>query len=164
MAASDSNTSLATPINIPLERSLYSGVILRAVLYGKISLQPTNQPLSSRLTLLETGLEIFTVVTAVYCISHRPPHYRKRQRFYVIYGGILLALSGIQVALVALWGQYMWIDHRNYPGGPLGFYLASQSAWYNVSRFATNAMTSILCDGLLVRPISLRKQLKEWND
>ena len=76
------------------------------------------------LTHLEAGMEIVTFFAAVYCISHRPSGYRKGQKFYVIYGGILLSLTTITVAMDVLWGQYMWIDRRNYPGGPLGFRMA----------------------------------------
>jgi hypothetical protein len=102
----------------------------------------------------EAGIEIFTFFAATYCISLRSSDYRKGQNFYVIYGGILLALNTFQVASDALWGQFMWIDHRNYPGGPLGYYGASQGAWWNVIGFGTGAMANILGDGLLVRPIS----------
>src|SRR5579863_3255031 len=90
---------------------------------------------------------------AVYCIFRRSPDYRNRQKFYVIYGGILLALVTINVAVGGVWGQYMWIDHRNDPGGPLGFYAVTQGTWYNVFRFAANATGNVLADGLLVRPI-----------
>src|SRR5579863_6803928 len=61
------------------------------------------------LTHLEAGMEIVTFFAAVYCIFHRPSGYRKGQRFYVIYGGILLSLTTITHALDVLWGQYMWI-------------------------------------------------------
>jgi hypothetical protein len=67
---------------------------------------------------------IFAFFASVYCISDRPSDYRKGQTFYVVYGGILLALTAIGVAMFALGGQYTWIDHRNYPGGPLGYYAA----------------------------------------
>jgi len=127
----DPNVSLApaTPIDIPLERSLYIGNFFRGILLG---------------------VEIFTFFTAVYTISHRPSHYRKRQRFYIIYGGILLALVTIQVASNGLWGQFMWIDHRNHPGGPLGFYVSSQVAWYVITGVVSTAMANIVGDGLLV--------------
>jgi hypothetical protein len=69
-------------------------------------------------------------------------------------------LVTISLAANSMWGQYMWIDHRNHPGGPLGFYGATQSAWYNVLRFAADVMTNILGDGLLVRRIPLEKQLR----
>jgi len=125
----DTDASSTTPINIPLERSLYVGNMLRGILYG---------------------MEVVTFLAAVYCISHRPSGYRKSQKFYVIYGGVLLSLTTIEVALDALWGQYMWIDHRNYPGGPLGFYLASEVAWYTAMAFGAGVMANILGDGLLV--------------
>jgi hypothetical protein len=100
-------------------------------------------------------MEVVTFFAAVYCISHRTSGYRKGQKFYVIYGGVLLSLTTIEVALDALWGQYMWIDHRNYPGGPLGFYLASEVAWYTAMAFGAGVMANILGDGLLVRLITL---------
>jgi hypothetical protein len=57
------------------------------------------------------------------------------------------------MTLDALWGQYMWIDDRNYPGGPLGFFVVTGDAWYNVLGLATGAVVNTLGDGLLVRPI-----------
>jgi hypothetical protein len=105
------------------------------------------------LTKLEAGLEIFAFFSAAYCISHRPPDYRKRQKFYIIYGGVLLVFTTIEVTLQALWGQYMWIDHRNYPGGPLGYYVASQTGWYTVFGLAAGTAVNILGDGLLVCPV-----------
>ena len=108
------------------------------------------------LTQQEAGMEIFTFFAAVYCISHRSSsHYRKTEKLYVVYGGILLVLVTIEVVPEALWCQYIWIDHRNYPGGPLGFYRASQSTWYGALGFAADATANILGDGLLVRSISL---------
>jgi hypothetical protein len=112
----------------------------------------------SQLTLLDAaaGLGIFSFFASVYCISHRPDDYRKAQRFYVIYGGVLLALTTIDLVSGALWGQYMWIDHRNFPGGPLGYFIVSEAAWYNVLGMAAGATANILGDGLLVRPMFLR--------
>jgi hypothetical protein len=98
-------------------------------------------------------LEIFTFFAAVYCISQRPPDYQKRQRFYVIYGGVLLSLTTVEVAFDALWGQYMWIDHRNYPGGPVAFFQASEGSWYSATAFGGSVMANILGDGLLVRHV-----------
>ena len=101
----------------------------------------------------DPGLDIFAFFASVYCISDRPSHYRKGQTFYVVYGGILLALVAIAVATDALGGQYMWIDHRNYPGGPIGYFAATGADWYNVLGQAAGAAANILGDGLLVRLI-----------
>jgi hypothetical protein len=102
---------------------------------------------------MEAGMEIFTFFASVYCISQRPPEYRKRQKFYVIYGGILFTLTTIELALDALWGEYMWIDHRNHSGGPLGFFQVSQDSWYAATAFGASVMSNILGDGLLVRHV-----------
>jgi hypothetical protein len=100
------------------------------------------------------GMEIVTFFAAVYCVSNRPSGHRKGQKIYVIYGGVLLSLTTIEVALDALWGEYMWIDYRNYPGGPLGFYQASEVAWYTALAFGAGVTANILGDGLLVRSIT----------
>jgi hypothetical protein len=63
----------------------------------------------------------------------------------------LLSLTTIELALDALWGQYMWIDHRNYPGGPVMFFQESAGVWYAAIGFGASAMANILGDGLLVR-------------
>ena len=101
----------------------------------------------------QEGIEIFAFFASIYCISRRPPEYRKRQKFYIIYGAILLALITIQVAFDMMWGAFMWIEHSNDPGGPLEFYGASAGAWYNVVGFTSHATANLLADGLLVRPI-----------
>lgn len=106
------------------------------------------------LTQLEVGSGIFTFFATLYCISHRPSDYRKAQRFYIVYGGILLVVAITDMAFNDLWGQYMWIDYRNHPGGPLGFYAASQHAWYTVIGFGSDVTGNILGDALLVCHIS----------
>ncbi len=147
-------------INIPLERSLYVGKFLRAILYGENPRSIGNHLFAPYRE--GAGVEICTFFASVYCISNQPnasgsPNQRKvrkGQRLYIGYGGILLALVTIEVAMDGLWGQYMWIDHRNYPGGPLGYFVASEGSWYIVTGWAAGIVTNILGDALLVRPIS----------
>ena len=112
-----------------------------------------NHPFPLHLTKLEAGLQMFAFFATAYCISHRPPDYRKRQKFYIIYSGILLLFTTIEVTLEALWGQYMWIDHRNYPGGPLGYFFVSQTGWRTIFGSAAGTVVNILGDGLLVCPV-----------
>jgi hypothetical protein len=148
----DLGVACTTPIDIPLERSLYVGSMLSGIIFGESgSLQ--TKGIASYTRDSDPGLDIFAFFASVYCISNRPSDYRKSQIFYVAYGGILLALSAISVATDALGGQYMWIDHRNYPGGPLGYFAASDTAWFNLLRVAAGAAANILGDGLLVRLI-----------
>ena len=151
----DPDVACTTRINIPFERSIYVGNMLSGILYGESSFLQTKRKQSFRSHFThEIGLDIFAFFASVYCISNHSPDYRKGQIFYIVIGGILLALITICVAMDALWGQYMWIDHRNYPGGPLGYFAASQTEWFNVFGMAAAATANILGDGLLVRLIS----------
>ena len=108
----------------------------------------------SYFTQQEAGAEVSLFFASVHCISCRPSEYRKSQKFYIVYGAILLALVTIPLASSAQWCQFIWIEHRNYPGGPVAFYRVSEGAWYNALGFAANAAANFLGDGLLVRPIS----------
>ena len=92
----------------------------------------------------------------MYFISQRPHNYRKRQKFYIVHGAILLTLATLQVAIDVRWGEFMWIDHRNYPGGPLEFCIVSQAAWYVDIGLATTVTANMLSDGLLVSLISFK--------
>ena len=96
-------------------------------------------------------MEVCTFFASVYCIFHRPSNYRKRQKFYIIYGAILFALVTIEVSMNAMWGTLMWIDHRNDPGGPVKFYGVSEGEWYNAVDLTAHATANVLADGLLVR-------------
>jgi hypothetical protein len=98
-------------------------------------------------------VEVSTFFASLYCFFHRTSDYRKRQRFYIVYGAILFALVTIEVSMNTIWGTLMWIDDRNYPGGPPGFYTVSEGAWYNAIDLTANATANILADGLLVRLI-----------
>jgi hypothetical protein len=151
-----SDVSPVAPVDIPLERSLYVGIILHGILYGENSQQRTI----SYFIHYGAGVEIFTYVLTMYCISQRPHNYRKRQKFYIVYRAILLTLATFQVAIDVLWGEFMWIDHRNYPGGPLEYCIVSQAAWYVDIGLVTTITANILSDGLLVSLISFKGQIR----
>jgi hypothetical protein len=148
---SDPDVSSTIPVDVPLERSIYVGVVICTILYG----EPRAKEIFRSQLTNRAGVEVFTFFAAVYCISHGSSTYHKRNKFYIVYGGALLVLVTVELASFALLGQYMWIDHRDYPGGPLGYLVASQSLWYYVSGTAAHAMANILGDGLLVRFIFL---------
>ena len=40
----------------------------------------------------------------------------------------------------------MWIDHSNYPGGPLEFYSAPEGAWYNAFGFLADITAAMLIE------------------
>ena len=68
----------------------------------------------------------------------------------------MIMLSTINVSSNAVFGQEMWIVHRDDPGGVPNFLATELSVWYE-----TLASTSVICcifmgDGLLVRQLRAR--------
>lgn len=76
---------------------------------------------------------------------------RRVRRFYVIYGGIMLALEAVTIATNQMFGQHMWINHRNDEGGPLVYFGTHISDWYNTFGSAASITINFMGDGLLVR-------------
>ena len=153
MADLNSSQSSAAVVNVPLQRSLLIGSTIREILYGESSPPPRKYLDHSHLTKYEAGVELATFFAAVYCICHRSSYYRKRQRFYIAYGGILIVLATISVTADALWAKYTLIN-ANAPNGQVGSHGSSDSGWYNHLGFSADATANILGDGLLVRYIS----------
>ncbi|KAJ4499745.1 hypothetical protein C8R41DRAFT_875766 [Lentinula lateritia] len=117
-------------IDLPLERSLYVGNFMRGILYG---------------------IELFTFAQAVHTILNQPPQTNHRgQTFYIYYGAVLITMVTIAVITDALWGEFMWIDHRDVSGGPLAYFEATTSMWMNVLGSAADATANIMGDGLLL--------------
>jgi len=71
-------------------------------------------------------------------------------KFYVIYGFVMLILTTIAMAANQLMGQFMWIEHRNFPGGPFSYYLENSTLWINVLGTAACIVGNYLNDALLL--------------
>jgi len=74
----------------------------------------------------------------------------KSRRFCIIYSTVMIMLSTINISGNAIFGQNMWITHRDDPGGVSNFLATQITVWYN-----TLASTSVICcifmgDGLLL--------------
>ncbi|KAG1732946.1 hypothetical protein EDB19DRAFT_1732146 [Suillus lakei] len=116
------STELAT------ERALYVGNTIAAVIYGGI-------------------LFIYTYSTYLLMASREPI---QRRLFYTGFGGILLILLTIATASNLAFGELMWIEKRDNPGGPPAFFDANLAAWYNVFGTAADSAANIMADALLL--------------
>ena len=75
----------------------------------------------------------------------------RTKMFYIVYGFTMLILSMFAWMGNALAGQLMWINHRDYPGGPLAYYSAESTSWFSILSTATPVVQNFMNDGLLVR-------------
>ncbi|KAF8520740.1 hypothetical protein BU17DRAFT_88625 [Hysterangium stoloniferum] len=129
-----SNTTSDAPLNAPsqdivLERSIYYGVIFMSICYG----------------------------VCMYMFFHSLTLYfgfqkdlRQQYRLYMIIGTSSVFFDTIAVFANVVLMQFMWIDHRDFEGGPLGYFLAHSSAWWQVLGTATAMVANFIGDGLLI--------------
>ncbi len=67
------------------------------------------------------------------------------------------ALGTIQLAAQVKFGELVWIDYRNFPGGPVAWYKGHYDNVFNTLEFAGFISANFLADAVLVsRPFKVR--------
>ena len=79
---------------------------------------------------------------------------RRDNRLFLCFSTGLLAMITIYVAVQAVFGQEMWILHKDYPGGSAAYLADNAAVWYQTMGSAASVVLNLMSDGLLVRPIS----------
>jgi len=113
---------------IYLERTFVAGDFISGVGYG-------------------TQLVLYTTC-ALYLWSQRKT--RKRSIFLLAYITLLLVIETMFMVVQANTVQSMYIDNRNFPGGPWTYFLATQQLPINVIFYATLFVLTFLSDLLLL--------------
>lgn len=142
-----------------LERSLYVGNALGAILYGENILAGRGLmfiPKITRLLLSPSGVQLTLCFQSIYflsrCTSSGAPDPTKRRRniFYIAYSLVLAVIVAIGLAANFVFGQFIWINHRDVPGGPPVFFEENTNAWYNTFGTSAGAAGIFMGDALLV--------------
>ncbi|KAF8806972.1 hypothetical protein BYT27DRAFT_7256979 [Phlegmacium glaucopus] len=119
-----------SPPSAPFERSFYVGNAFGGILYG---------------------LQIYMVFhSCSLLLKSEPGPPGLKVKLYMIYGFAMLALTTIALSTDMIMGQYMWIEHRDYPGGPYSYYIANGASWINVLGTTACIAGNILNDALLL--------------
>ncbi|KAE9394591.1 hypothetical protein BT96DRAFT_886487 [Gymnopus androsaceus JB14] len=121
-------STAADPIVLPLERSFYIGNVFGNIFYG---------------------VQIYITFHSIYLLLHSSSD-RRTKSFYVGYGIVMLLCMSFAMIANSLLGQEMWIEHRNYPGGPVAYWTDNGAVWYNVLGSAADMFGNFMGDALLV--------------
>ncbi|EFI28731.1 hypothetical protein CC1G_13757 [Coprinopsis cinerea okayama7 len=82
--------------------------------------------------------------------SRRNKRANRMSIFLVAYMSLLLTVETIYVAVQARTVQDIYVDNRNYPGGPWQYFLATQDKAINVIFYATLFLAAFLADLLVL--------------
>lgn len=124
-----------------LERSLYYGLLFMCVCYG---------------------FEIYMFSHSLILWLRTGGPARRARRFYIIIGALSMIFTGIVIANDAVFMQFMWIDKRNHPGGPLGYLADNSSIWFQTWGTAANMVTNFIGDALLIYRLYVIWQANVW--
>ncbi|KAF7376505.1 hypothetical protein MSAN_00066500 [Mycena sanguinolenta] len=95
------------------------------------------------------GIQLTLWVNCALFLWKRGKHSRLSM-LLLIYMTTMLLIESLFVAVQARTVQFIYIDNRNYPGGPWAFFLASQKAAINVIFYATLFLLTFLSDLLVL--------------
>ena len=82
---------------------------------------------------------------------------RRSALFLLAYITALIMVETIFVIVQARTVQVLYVDNRNYPGGPWAYFLATQNLAINVIFYATLFVLSFLSDCLVVSDLKQTK-------
>ncbi|KAJ7510315.1 hypothetical protein B0H11DRAFT_1183637 [Mycena galericulata] len=74
----------------------------------------------------------------------------RSKNFYIGYSTVLMVFITIALASNLFFGQAMWIEHRDVPGGPVAFFGDNIAAWYNTWGTAADVTANVMGDGLML--------------
>ncbi|KAK7691637.1 hypothetical protein QCA50_005036 [Cerrena zonata] len=101
------------------------------------------------LTGVGFGIQFIVYFIALQALLNRK---QKSAFIYFLMGFITLlcVLNCIFTAVNAFGLQQVYIDRRNYPGGPWAYVQTSGTAWFNIVSEVAYFMSNIMCDALLL--------------
>jgi len=114
--------------DFPIERNWYIGNAFYAILYGA---QLCMFTLSAYFIRRGTGKD-------------------KSKYLYIAYSFTLLLLETIAMSADYFFGQMMWIEHRDDPGGPVVYFASHIADWYNTFGTAANVTEDFLSNALML--------------
>ena len=80
---------------------------------------------------------------------------RTYARYMLLFIILLFIVESIFTGVQTKTVQMMYVDNRNYPGGPWQYFLDTQNLAVNVAFYATLFLITFLCDILVVRSSAL---------
>ena len=128
-----------------LERTSLAGDFLSGVGYGKYTF-----PISRTIFSLYLGVQLVLYTTCAIYLWNVPRSRGNQASFLLAYMSILCCVKTIFQVVQARIVQAMFIDNRNYPGGPWSYFLATQNHPINVIFYATLFISTFLADLLIV--------------
>ncbi|ESK84234.1 hypothetical protein Moror_3810 [Moniliophthora roreri MCA 2997] len=97
------------------------------------------------------GFELCLAFKTIYLLLRDQSQARGHKIFFISYIMVILLVQSLAVASNVAAGQLMWIEHRDFPGGPIGYHFAtSTKSWNNFTGIGSVELSVFLGNLLLL--------------
>ncbi|KDR66736.1 hypothetical protein GALMADRAFT_216826 [Galerina marginata CBS 339.88] len=96
---------------LPIERSIWIGNNMATIAYG---------------------FDIYMVFHTWHLLKRTDTLSTRKKDIFLGFSLIQLFFFTLMVATNGVTQEFMWIDHRDFPGGPMGYFSAAGSSWWGV--------------------------------
>ncbi|KAI1793756.1 hypothetical protein LXA43DRAFT_875206, partial [Ganoderma leucocontextum] len=97
------------------------------------------------------GVEVvFYFATATLILRNKDDRNRRSYRLFFYWSTGILVMITIYVAVQAIFGQEMWIENADYPGGSAAYFVDHAAVWYQTLGTTASVFLNILSDGFLL--------------
>lgn len=73
----------------------------------------------------------------------------RKKDLFIGFSFIQLFFFTLMIATNGVTQEFMWIDHRDFPGGPMGYFAAAGSSWWGVLNVVCGVLSLAMTDALL---------------
>jgi hypothetical protein len=127
--------------------STYIATNISEVLYGESSgLDPPSYA-----SLVHTGIELVLYFKTMQLLLSGRGKRKRSDLFYAFFSTTMLFLISVWLITQVIFNERMWIEFRDYPGGPGQYWADHLANWY--TDFGSTAMIvlQLMTDALMVR-------------
>ncbi|KZP26918.1 hypothetical protein FIBSPDRAFT_1040419 [Athelia psychrophila] len=124
------NPNYATPgESLWAERSIFIGKALACVPYGML---------------------VLLYLQCADALLHKKHVAHARKYALFAYSSFILVLATLAIGLAIRWGEMVFVDDRNYPGGPAIFYNAFDSYWVPIASNSCFVVLNLAANAMLI--------------
>uniref|UniRef100_A0A0W0FDR2 Uncharacterized protein n=1 Tax=Moniliophthora roreri TaxID=221103 RepID=A0A0W0FDR2_MONRR len=97
------------------------------------------------------GLELYLGFSSIHLLLINHTRRTRRQKiFHICFVIAILLTQALVLASYTAVGYYIWLKHRDFPGGPMAYFTGSATTWYNFTGICAVELTNLLGNSLLV--------------
>lgn len=91
-------------------------------------------------------------------INPKGASHQVKRKFHAAFSTVMIILLTVDFSTSSIWGEEMWISHRDSPGGVPSFIMTEGSIWYKILGMTATYISTLFANMFMVRVLSIDQQ------